>query len=86
MHAWSELRPCSAMQPKETKMVKQHPMTNVQLELLKIYSTDIPDDELFEMKNMLAKFFANKAIKAANNVWDEKNLTNDVMNEWLDEK
>ena len=75
---------CSAMHPMETKMVEQHSMTNVQLELLKIYSTDISDDELFEMKNILAKFFADKAITAANRVWDEKKLTNNDMNEWLD--
>jgi len=67
-------------------MVEQHSITNVQLELLKIYSRDIPDDELFEVKNMLAKYFAGKAVKAANKVWDEKNLTNDDMNEWLDEE
>ena len=70
----------------EEKMIKQHSITNVQLELLKIYSTDIPDNELFEVKNMLAKFFAEKAIKAANKIWDEKNLTNNDMNKWLNEE
>jgi len=61
-------------------------MSNVQLELLKIYSADIPNEELIELKNVLAGFFAEKAIKSADRIWDEKGLTNDDMDAWLNEQ
>lgn len=62
------------------------PLTNTQLELLKIFSTDISEPELLELKDILAKFYAKKSIEYANKVWREKNLTNEDMNNWLNEE
>jgi len=45
--------------------VKQ-PLSNVQVELLKIYSTNISEPELKELKNLLAQFYAKKSIENAN--------------------
>ena len=64
--------------------VKQ-PLSNVQVELLKIYSTNISESEMKELKNLLAQFYANKSIENANKSWKEKNLSNDIMDEWLNE-
>jgi len=36
--------------------------SNIQLELLKLYSTDVKENELLDIKNYLAKYFAKKAI------------------------
>jgi hypothetical protein len=38
-------------------------LSNVQLEILKMYSTDLSFSELLELKQELATFFAKKAIQ-----------------------
>jgi len=64
--------------------VKQ-PLSNVQVELLKIFSTNITEPELIELKDIIAQFYAKKSIELANEAWEEKNLSNDVMEKWLNE-
>ena len=60
-------------------------LTNLQLEIIKLYSTGMKRQELFELKEVLASFFARKAIKEADAIWDEQNLTNVTMDAWLNE-
>jgi hypothetical protein len=67
-------------------MVKiQKPLSNVQVELLKLYSTDLTEEDLKELRNTLAQFYAAKSIQLANEVWDEKGLTDVDMDKWLNE-
>lgn len=61
------------------------PLSNLQLELLKLYSTDISDNDLLEIKRYLAKFFMKKAIAAADQTWDEKGYSDELMEEWIKE-
>jgi len=61
-------------------------LTNLQLEIIKLYSTGMKRQELFELKDVLAAFFARKAIKEADSIWDEQNLTNSDMDAWLNEE
>ncbi|SFV62930.1 hypothetical protein MNB_SV-12-1760 [hydrothermal vent metagenome] len=60
--------------------------SNIQLELLKLYATNIQDNELLDIKNYLAKYFAQKAVSRADAIWDAKNFDNNKMDEWLNEK
>ena len=53
--------------------------SNVQLELLKLYSRNIPDEDLLSIKDLLAQFFAKKATQLANMAWDEKGLNADLI-------
>ncbi len=64
--------------------IKQ-PLSNVQVELLKMYSTNMTEPELKELKDLLAQFYARKSIEFANKAWEDKKLTNDIMDKWLDE-
>lgn len=57
--------------------VKQ-PLTNVQLEILKTFSYQLSEQDLLEMKTLLANFFAKRAILLADKVWDEQ--------QWDDQK
>lgn len=61
------------------------PLSNVQLELLKIFSTDLSETDLLELKAQLAKFYAEKSIELANQVWEDKGLTDADMDKWLNE-
>lgn len=60
-------------------MIQNHniPLSNIQLELLKLYSTDISDEDLLQIKQMIAHYFAQKAIAAADKVWDDNEWTNE---------
>lgn len=64
----------------------QQPLTNVQLELLKTFAHDLSEDELLELRELLANFFAQKAIEAANQTWDEKGWDNEKVDRLLNTK
>ena len=59
------------------------PLSNIQMELLKLYSMDIEDKDLLQFKNYLAQFFMQKAIDEADKIWDEKGYSNELMDEWV---
>ncbi len=61
------------------------PLSNVQLELLKLYSTNLSVKELEELREQLAHFYAEKSIRLANEVWDKKGYTNNDMNSILND-
>ncbi|MBL7792672.1 MAG: hypothetical protein JNK77_10135, partial [Saprospiraceae bacterium] len=50
----------------------ERPLSNLQLELLKAFSHQLSEADLLQVKAMLAAFFAEKSIEAANKVWDEQ--------------
>ncbi|MCP4158248.1 MAG: hypothetical protein GY757_61680 [bacterium] len=60
-------------------------LSNLQLELLKLYSTNLSQNDIQEIKRMLAGYFAQKTIKEADKIWDEKGLTDEDMSRWLNE-
>ena len=60
-------------------------LTNLQLEIVKLYSTEMERQDLLELKQVLANFFAQKAIQEADQIWDEQNLSDDDMEAWLNE-
>lgn len=62
------------------------PLTNTQVELMKLYSTNLSNQDLEELKNLLSKFYANKAIAQADEIWNEKGLTDADMESWLNQK
>ena len=66
-------------------MPAARPLSNLQQELLKLYSFDIPEADLLHIKRYLAKYFAFKAIGEADKAWDEKGYTNETMDQWLNE-
>ncbi|MGE3466036.1 MAG: hypothetical protein AB7J13_03810 [Pyrinomonadaceae bacterium] len=60
-------------------------MSNLQLELLRLYGNDVSDETLFEVKNTLAKYFADKASTEMDHVWDKNGLTEQNMVDWANE-
>lgn len=63
-----------------------YPLSNVQIELLKLFSTNLSEKDLKELKVLISGFYAEKAIKAADEVWHEKGLSNKDMDKWLNEQ
>jgi len=60
-------------------------LSNLQHEILKIYSTELEDTELKEFKTVLAGYFANKAIKEADKIWQERAFSEKDMDALLSE-
>jgi len=70
-------------QAKHAPTALQTPLSPLQLELLKLYSTEMTSSELLELKRVLARYFATKATAAADQAWDERGLSNEDMDAWL---
>ena len=61
-------------------------LTNLQLELIKIFSYQLPNEELLEVKQLLANFFAERIKKRASKIWQEKGYTQNDMDKWLNDE
>ena len=61
----------------------QSSLSNVQLELLKLFADNVPESELLEIKKILVEWRFRKLKDAANKVWDEKGWTAEDMEKLL---
>ncbi|WYD81396.1 MAG: hypothetical protein V8K32_03225 [Candidatus Electrothrix gigas] len=71
---------------KKTHPVERRSLSNIQMELIKLYSTDLNHDELLELKELLVSHFSQKAIDEADKIWEEKKMTAQTMDDWLNEE
>uniref|UniRef100_UPI004057183F hypothetical protein n=1 Tax=Candidatus Electronema sp. TaxID=2698783 RepID=UPI004057183F len=71
---------------KNSTSVQLYSLSNVQLELIKLYSTNLNEHELLEMKNILVHHFSQKAINEADDIWQEKGMSAQTMDDWLNRK
>jgi len=53
----------------QNKSASLNPM---QLEILQLFSREMSTEDLQAIKRLITRYFAQKAISAANQVWDEK--------------
>ena len=60
-------------------------LTNLQIELLKLFQYNLPDNQLAEIKNMLAKYFAKTATGEIDRLWQENNWNDKTMKDWANE-
>jgi len=61
------------------------PLTNLQLELLKLFSMNLPEEELLEIRRILANYFAERASDEMDRLWEENKWTNETMDDWLND-
>jgi hypothetical protein len=59
------------------------PLSNIQLELLKLYATGVSDDTLVELKELMSQFLMQKLREEAGKVWIEKGYTEPDLSNWL---
>ena len=60
-------------------------LTNVQIELLKLFQYNLPEEQLVEIKNILAKYFAKTASAEMDKLWEENNWNNAMMKDLVNE-
>ncbi len=61
-------------------------LTNLQIELLKVFAYTLDDATLLQIRELLAKFFAEKATQRMDEIWQERGYTNETMDNWLQEE
>lgn len=61
------------------------PLTNLQLELIKLLSLDLSDKQLLDIKQLLSHYFADQASDEMDRLWQENNWSNETMDNWLKE-
>ncbi|MCB9343149.1 MAG: hypothetical protein R3A50_14615 [Saprospiraceae bacterium] len=64
----------------------ERPLSNLQLELLKAFSHQLSEQDLAQLKALLASFFAKKSIDTANKVWDEEGWNAEKIDQLLHTK
>lgn len=69
----------SAIQPSP-------PLTNTQLQLLKLYAYDLQEDEMQDLQKVLAAFFAERIRTHTGKMWQERGYSNETMNQWLNDE
>lgn len=62
------------------------PLSNIQSEMLKLFSADIPEKDLVEIRNMIARFLLNKARDKADSIWESKDYTDEKLEQILNKK
>lgn len=61
-------------------------LSELQLELLKIYSFNPSNEDLMHIKTMIGKYFAGKLTTNVQKAIEEKNITEEDLEKWLNEK
>ena len=61
------------------------PLSNLQVEMLKLFANDIPEENLEEVKSLIAKYLLEKARDKADEVWVKKGYTNETFERLLNE-
>ena len=59
------------------------PLSNMQIELLKLYSAGVPDEHLAGVRILVAKYLFAIARAKAGKIWDEKKYTDEIINDLL---
>lgn len=66
-------------------MESSQKFTSLQLELLKLYSFEPSEQELEEVRHMLATYFMDRFQSRLDEVAKEKGISDDTLEEWLNE-
>jgi hypothetical protein len=60
-------------------------LSNLQLELLKVFSFDLDETQIIEIRDLLAKYFAEKATEEMDKLWEENNWNENTIQDWSNE-
>lgn len=60
-------------------------LTNLQLEILQLFRYELDEKQLLEVRDLLARYFANKATEEMDRLWEERGWTEETMEEWSKE-
>jgi hypothetical protein len=71
---------------QDERTLNHTPLTNLQLELLKLYGLKLAEEELLDIKALLARYFADRLTRRVDQIWQDKGLTEADMEQWLNDE
>ena len=69
-----------------TTITLDKPLSNLQVELLKLFARDLPEKDLHELKQIISDFLLDLARDEADKAWEEKGYSEKDVKEWLHKK
>jgi len=60
-------------------------LSNLQLELLQTFKYQLGDQQLTEIRDLLANYFAQKATEEMDKLWEENDWDEETMEKWSQE-
>jgi len=66
--------------------INQSELTNLQLKILKLYKAELKEEELLELSGILSDYLSKRAIKLADDAWDELGWNEQKVGELLQTK
>lgn len=59
------------------------PLTNAQLEVVQLFSLNLSEEELQELKRLLIAYKAARLLRKTDEVWETKSWTQETMDKFL---
>ncbi|GAA4413038.1 hypothetical protein GCM10023187_40860 [Nibrella viscosa] len=60
-------------------------LSNLQMELLKLYPYNISEEQIRDIRKLLADYFAQQVDDEMNRLWQEKNWNEQTLEGWKNE-
>ncbi|MCF8372180.1 MAG: hypothetical protein K9H64_11200 [Bacteroidales bacterium] len=60
-------------------------LTNLQVELLKMFNYNLKEKQLIEVKNLLSSYFAKNITKEIDELWDSEKWDANTIESWKNE-
>ena len=67
-------------------MTPTHQLTNLQLELLKLFAQQVSEDDLQNIRTLIGQYFAQRLTGLADQAWEQQGWTAQTMHDWLNEE
>jgi len=64
---------------RKRKIMEQISLNKHQLEILKLFSRELEDEDLLAIKRLIVQYLAEKVTRMADEIWEQNNWTNDDM-------
>lgn len=61
-------------------------LNELQRELLKLFSVDINEQEMRDIKQMLTQYFSKRLVNEADKAWNKKGYNNDTVKRLLNDE
>lgn len=66
-------------------VMQKIPLSNLQIELLRLYSHQIEEKDLFQIKELIGQYFAKRLTSLADEAWERNAWSNQDMDDILND-
>ncbi|MBK9462196.1 MAG: hypothetical protein IPN94_22940 [Sphingobacteriales bacterium] len=60
-------------------------LSNIQLELLKLFSTNISDSDVLDIKQLIINYYAQKIDNELDTLWEQRQYNANTISTWANE-